>query len=130
MLDDYSKIIACLVLIIIGWLLSVVNLMICQFVFYAKRFSWYFWHNDIVIRPLVKHDAETLQSLLKEILVWVKNPDHDRVFLRTWVSVETVISNVILKHRSLLIAFVNKSSDYIAAFDNQLLYYLCADWLA
>ncbi|KAL8135697.1 hypothetical protein AgCh_010359 [Apium graveolens] len=34
---------------------------------------------DPVIRPLAEQDTETLQSLLQEIPVWVKNPDHDRV---------------------------------------------------
>ncbi|KAL8150084.1 synaptotagmin-2-like isoform X1 [Apium graveolens] len=32
-----------------------------------------------VIRPLVEQDSETLQSLLQEIPIWVKNPDHDRI---------------------------------------------------
>lgn len=34
---------------------------------------------DPEIRPLVEQDSETLQRLLPEIPVWVKNPDHDRV---------------------------------------------------
>ncbi|XP_043709297.1 synaptotagmin-1 [Telopea speciosissima] len=34
---------------------------------------------DPVIRPLVEQDSETLQRLLPEIPLWVKNPDYDRV---------------------------------------------------
>ncbi|CDO96921.1 unnamed protein product [Coffea canephora] len=34
---------------------------------------------DPVIRPLVEHDSESLQKLLPEIPLWVKNPDYDRV---------------------------------------------------
>ncbi|KAJ9549054.1 hypothetical protein OSB04_021597 [Centaurea solstitialis] len=34
---------------------------------------------DPVIRPLVERDSETLQSILPEIPLWVKNPDFDRV---------------------------------------------------
>ncbi|XP_024994130.1 synaptotagmin-1-like [Cynara cardunculus var. scolymus] len=34
---------------------------------------------DPIIRPLVERDSETLQSLLPEIPLWVKNPDFDRV---------------------------------------------------
>lgn len=34
---------------------------------------------DPVIRPLVEQDSKTLQRLLPEIPLWVKNPDYDRV---------------------------------------------------
>ncbi|KAK1362290.1 Synaptotagmin-like mitochondrial-lipid-binding domain containing protein [Heracleum sosnowskyi] len=34
---------------------------------------------DPVIRPLAEQETEQLQSLLQEIPIWVKNPDHDRV---------------------------------------------------
>ncbi|KAL6982666.1 Synaptotagmin-2 [Sarracenia purpurea var. burkii] len=34
---------------------------------------------DPVIRPLVEQDSQTLQRLLPEIPLWVKNPDFDRV---------------------------------------------------
>lgn len=34
---------------------------------------------DPEIRPLVEQDAKTLQRLLPEIPLWVKNPDYDRV---------------------------------------------------
>ncbi|KAL3514997.1 hypothetical protein ACH5RR_021899 [Cinchona calisaya] len=34
---------------------------------------------DPVIRPLVEIDTESLQKLLPEIPLWVKNPDYDRV---------------------------------------------------
>ncbi|KAL4278144.1 hypothetical protein GQ457_03G003990 [Hibiscus cannabinus] len=34
---------------------------------------------DPEIRPLVEHDSETLQKMLPEIPLWVKNPDYDRV---------------------------------------------------
>ncbi|XP_038707071.1 synaptotagmin-1-like [Tripterygium wilfordii] len=34
---------------------------------------------DPEIRPLVEQDSETLQHMLPEIPLWVKNPDYDRV---------------------------------------------------
>ncbi|CAK9178402.1 unnamed protein product [Ilex paraguariensis] len=34
---------------------------------------------DPIIHPLVEQDAETVQRLLPEIPLWVKNPDYDRV---------------------------------------------------
>jgi Ca2+-dependent lipid-binding protein len=34
---------------------------------------------DPVVRPLVEHDSKSLQGLLPEIPLWVKNPDYDRV---------------------------------------------------
>ncbi|XP_052193154.1 synaptotagmin-1-like [Diospyros lotus] len=34
---------------------------------------------DPVIRPLVEQDSGTLQRLLPEIPLWVKNPDYDRI---------------------------------------------------
>ncbi|KAF5448977.1 hypothetical protein F2P56_029467 [Juglans regia] len=42
----------------------------------------YFQPSDVqdpVIRPLVEHDSETLQRMLPEIPLWVKNPDYDRI---------------------------------------------------
>ncbi|CAM8972214.1 hypothetical protein QQ045_030505 [Rhodiola kirilowii] len=42
----------------------------------------YFQPTDVknpVIRPLVEQDSITLQKLLPEIPLWVKNPDYDRV---------------------------------------------------
>lgn len=42
----------------------------------------YFQPSDVKdphIRPLVEQDSETLQRLLPEIPLWVKNPDYDRV---------------------------------------------------
>ncbi|XP_052189793.1 synaptotagmin-2-like isoform X1 [Diospyros lotus] len=42
----------------------------------------YFQPSDVqdpVIRPLVEQDTETLQRLLPEIPLWVKNPDYDRL---------------------------------------------------
>ena len=34
---------------------------------------------DPVIRPLVERDTKSLQRLLTEIPLWIKNPDYDRV---------------------------------------------------
>ena len=34
---------------------------------------------DPEIRPLVEQDSETLQGMVPEIPLWVKNPDYDRV---------------------------------------------------
>ncbi|XP_050234815.1 synaptotagmin-2-like [Mercurialis annua] len=42
----------------------------------------YFQPSDVkdpVIRPLVEEDSETLQRMLPEIPLWVKNPDYDRI---------------------------------------------------
>ncbi|KAK9271199.1 hypothetical protein L1049_026789 [Liquidambar formosana] len=42
----------------------------------------YFTPTDVknpAIRPLVEQDSKTLQRLLPEIPLWVKNPDYDRV---------------------------------------------------
>ncbi|XVF35942.1 hypothetical protein REPUB_Repub19eG0015300 [Reevesia pubescens] len=38
---------------------------------------------DLKVRPLVEEDSNTLQRLLPEIPLWVKNPDYDRV---DWVN--------------------------------------------
>ncbi|KAI8003723.1 Synaptotagmin-2 [Camellia lanceoleosa] len=35
--------------------------------------------SDPIIHPLVEQDTQTLQQLLPEIPLWVKNPDYDRV---------------------------------------------------
>ncbi|KAJ6896901.1 hypothetical protein NC651_022945 [Populus alba x Populus x berolinensis] len=34
---------------------------------------------DPVVRPLAEQDSETLQRILPEIPLWVKNPDYDRI---------------------------------------------------
>lgn len=34
---------------------------------------------DPKVRPLIAQDTETLQRMLPEIPLWVKNPDYDRV---------------------------------------------------
>ncbi|XP_058215567.1 synaptotagmin-1-like [Rhododendron vialii] len=42
----------------------------------------YFQPNDVkdpAIRPLIEQDSVTLQRLLPEIPLWVKNPDYDRI---------------------------------------------------
>lgn len=50
----------------------------------------YFQPSDVQdpkIRPLVDQDSETLQRMLPEIPLWVKNPDYDRVdWLNTFIS--------------------------------------------
>uniref|UniRef100_A0A2P2KZS0 Synaptotagmin-1-like n=1 Tax=Rhizophora mucronata TaxID=61149 RepID=A0A2P2KZS0_RHIMU len=38
-----------------------------------------FPQQDLEIRPLVEQDSDSLQRMLPEIPLWVKNPDHDRV---------------------------------------------------
>ncbi|XAR72705.1 hypothetical protein NMG60_11019436 [Bertholletia excelsa] len=43
---------------------------------------FYFQPSDVqdpVIRPLVERDSQSLQQLLPEIPLWVKNPDYDRI---------------------------------------------------
>ncbi|KAI4316953.1 hypothetical protein L6164_024875 [Bauhinia variegata] len=42
----------------------------------------YFQPSDVkdpTIRPLVEHDSKSLQQLLPEIPLWIKNPDYDRL---------------------------------------------------
>lgn len=34
---------------------------------------------DPIIRPLAELDAQSLEALLQDIPLWVKNPDYDRV---------------------------------------------------
>ncbi|XP_065881164.1 synaptotagmin-2-like [Euphorbia lathyris] len=56
---------------------------------------------DPVIRPLVEQDSKTLQQLLPEIPLWVKNPDYDRVdwlnrFIETmWPYLNTAICKMV-----------------------------------
>ncbi|CAL5376185.1 unnamed protein product [Camellia sinensis] len=44
-----------------------------------RFFSRFLSLSDLVIRPLVEQDSQSLQRLLPEIPIWVKNPDIDRV---------------------------------------------------
>lgn len=39
---------------------------------------------DPKIRPLVEHDSKSLEQMLPEIPLWVKNPDYDRVTYRAY----------------------------------------------
>jgi hypothetical protein len=58
-----------------GWGLSL-GLVFGYFVFI------YFQPNDVkdpIVKPLAELDTKTLQELLPEIPLWVKNPDYDRV---------------------------------------------------
>jgi hypothetical protein len=34
---------------------------------------------DVKVRPLVEYDSKSLEAILPEIPLWVKNPDYDRV---------------------------------------------------
>ncbi|GFS35987.1 calcium-dependent lipid-binding (CaLB domain) family protein [Actinidia rufa] len=55
----------------------------------------YFQPSDVkdpVIRPLVEQDSQTLQRLLPEIPLWVKNPDYDRAICKT---VKTIAKPII-----------------------------------
>ncbi|CAL5384694.1 unnamed protein product [Camellia sinensis] len=59
-----------------------------------------FVKEDPVIRPLVEQDSQTLQRLLPEIPIWVKNPDIDRVdwlnkFIETmWPYLDKTAKNI------------------------------------
>lgn len=45
-----------------------------------SKSNWLPWvGQNPEIRPLVDQDTETLQRMLPEIPLWVKNPDYDRV---------------------------------------------------
>lgn len=39
---------------------------------------------DPEIRPLSEPDSETIQRMLPEMPLWVKNPDYDRVRIIFW----------------------------------------------
>ncbi|KAH9311673.1 hypothetical protein KI387_026708, partial [Taxus chinensis] len=65
----------------------------------------YFHPNDVkdpVIRPIGELDSKTLEGLLPEIPLWVKNPDYDRVdwlnmFIREmWPYLDKAISKIII----------------------------------
>lgn len=45
---------------------------------YSIHFSYSF-DQDPTIRPLVEQDSNSLQQMVPEIPLWVKNPDYDRV---------------------------------------------------
>ncbi len=47
---------------------------------------------DPIIKPIAELDTKTLQDLLPEIPLWVKNPDYDRV--GTWHSLSTTINSL------------------------------------
>jgi Ca2+-dependent lipid-binding protein len=34
---------------------------------------------DVKVRPLVEYDSKSLEAILPEIPLWVKNPDYDRI---------------------------------------------------
>jgi hypothetical protein len=34
---------------------------------------------EVKVRPLVEYDSKSLEGILPEIPMWVKNPDYDRV---------------------------------------------------
>lgn len=40
------------------------------------------WAQDPIIKQLGEMDAKSLEELLSEIPLWVKNPDYDRVMTR------------------------------------------------
>eukprot|EP00250_Pteridium_aquilinum_P006946 c16764_g1_i2 orf=140-1756(+) len=68
-------------------------------------FLFIYWQpsdvKDPIIRPLGELDSKTLQSLLPEIPLWVKNPDYDRVdwmnkFIRDlWPYLDKAICKII-----------------------------------
>jgi hypothetical protein len=39
---------------------------------------------DPIIRPLSELDAQSLEALLQDIPLWVKNPDYDRVLTKIY----------------------------------------------
>lgn len=43
--------------------------------------NWF--HQDPLIRPLAEQDSNSLQQMIPEIPLWVKNPDYDRVCILT-----------------------------------------------
>ncbi|XP_028094178.1 uncharacterized protein LOC114294254 [Camellia sinensis] len=47
--------------------------------------------SDLVIRPLVEQDSQSLQQLLLEIPIWVKNPDIDRLAFPNQKIVQTFL---------------------------------------
>lgn len=64
----------------------------------------YFQPNDVkdpIIRPLIEQDSESLQRMLPEIPLWVKNPDFDRVdwlnkfILNMWPYIDKAICKTV-----------------------------------
>jgi hypothetical protein len=45
--------------------------------------GWFYFSllfcQDVKVRPLVEYDSKSLEGILPEIPLWVKNPDYDRV---------------------------------------------------
>lgn len=39
------------------------------------------------VRPLVERDTKSLEQMLPEIPMWVKNPDHDRVCIPLFIMI-------------------------------------------
>jgi hypothetical protein len=46
---------------------------------------------DVKVRPLVEYDSKSLEGILPEIPLWVKNPDYDRV----WFSFDNKLAKTI-----------------------------------
>lgn len=75
-------------------------------------------NQDPVIRPLVERDTKTLQKLLSEIPLWVKNPDYDRVCIVTYLhftafSPTSLLRNLILFSPKFKVDWINKFLEYM-----------------
>ncbi|KAH7668984.1 C2 domain-containing protein [Dioscorea alata] len=72
----------------------VIGLVIGYYLFIYLQFDD---HKDVKIRPFVEFDSKTLERMLPEIPLWVKNPDYDRVdwmnqfLLMMWPNLNTAI---------------------------------------
>lgn len=53
-------------------------------VYAQKSKLWCGVVQDPIIRPLSELDAQSLEALLEDIPLWVKNPDYDRVLAKIY----------------------------------------------
>jgi len=72
-------------------------------------FSFSLLCQDVKVRPLVEYDSKSLEGILPEIPLWVKNPDYDRV-----CSFNKLARNYIDPSCSLRFSFSSLSPDWLA----------------
>lgn len=64
-----------------------------------SSFSFFIYsRQDPEIRPLVEKDSKSLEQMLPEIPLWVKNPDYDRVSYTLLLSAKISIEVSMIVH--------------------------------
>lgn len=64
----------------------------------APRIIFHVDHQNLVIPTLAEQDHKALKTLLPEIPVWIKYPDHDRVSSHTFKRLSEELYIVPVKH--------------------------------